>query len=222
MLSVAFVVLLATVVSSAPMPDPDVVGSVVSPLSFGAVYTGIHNVDTKLIPGTVSYGAPSLVYYGRKKRDAEANPDVIGSVVHPISFGPVYTGIHNVEAKHIPGKVTYTAPQLVYYGRKKREAEASPDVVGSVVHPVSYGAVYTGIHKAEGKLIPGSITYSTPSLVYYGRKKREAEANPGVVGSVVSPVSYGAVYTGIHKVDTKLIPGTVTYDNPSLVYYGRK
>merc|ERR1711994_279286 len=170
MLSVAYVVLLATVVSSAPMPDPDVVGSVISPLSFGAVYTGIHNVDTKLIAGTVSYGAPSLLYYGRKKRDAEA----------------------------------------------------SPDVVGSVVHPVAYGAVYTGIHKAEGKLIPGSITYSTPSLVYYGRKKREAEANPGVVGSVVSPVSYGAVYTGIHKVDTTLIPGTVTYDNPSLVYYGRK
>merc|ERR1712088_212507 len=97
-----------------------------------------------------------------------------------------------------------------------------PDVVGSVVSPLSFGAVYTGIHNVEATHIPGKVTYSAPQLVYYGRKKREAEASPGVVGSVVSPVSYGAVYTGIHKVDTKLIPGTVTYDNPSLVYYGRK
>ena len=214
--------LTATAVLSAPAPDPEVVGSVVSPVSFGPVYTGIHNVDTKLIPGTVTYGNPSLVYYGRKKREAEANPDVVGSVVHPVSFGPVYTGIHKVEAKHIPGTVSYSAPQLVYVGRRKRNAEANPDVVGSVVHPISYGAIYTGIHKAESKLIPGSITYGTPSLVYYGRKKREAEANPEVVGSVVSPLSFGAVYTGIHNVDTKFIPGTVTYGNPSWVYYGRK
>jgi len=222
MRSFALVVLLANNVLSAPQPDPEVVGSVVSPVSFGALYTGIHNVDAKLIPGTVAYGAPSLVYYGRKKRDAEPDPDVVGSVVHPISFGPYYTGIHKIEAKHIPGTVTYGAPQIAYYGRKKRNAEPSPDVVGSVIHPISYGALYTGIHNVETTHIPGSITYGTPSLVYYGRKKREAEANPGVVGSVVSPVSYGALYTGIHNVDSKLIPGTVTYGNPAWLYYGRK
>jgi len=222
MRSFALVVVLATIVRSAPEPDPEVVGSFVSPVSFGALYTGIHNVDTKLIPGKVTYGVPSLVYYGRKKRDAEPAPDVVGSFVHPTSFGPYYTGIHKIEAKHIPGTVTYGAPQLVYYGRKKRDAEPSPEVVGSVVHPISYGALYTGIHDVETKHIPGSITYGAPSLVYYGRKKREADANPGLVGSVVSPVSYGALYTGIHNVDAKLIPGTVTYGYPSWFYYGRK
>merc|ERR1712241_660756 len=120
MRSFALVVLLATNVLSAPEPDPEVVGAFVSPVSFGALYTGIHNVDTKVIPGKVTYGVPSLVYYGRKKRDAEPGPEVVGSVVHPISYGALYTGIHDVETKHIPGSITYGAPSLVYYGRKKR------------------------------------------------------------------------------------------------------
>jgi len=219
MLSLALVVLFATSVLSAPEPDPEVVGSVVHPVSFGAVYTGIHNVKLgEVEPGKVAYGAPSLVYYGRKKRNAE--PDVVGSIAHPVSFGAVYTGIHNVKLGEVePGKVAYGAPSLVYYGRKKRSAE--PDVVGSVTHPVSFGAVYTGIHNVKlGEVEPGKVAYGAPQLVYYGRKKRDAE--PDVVGSVVHPISYGAIYTGIHKAEAKLIPGTVTYGNPYWSYYGRK
>jgi len=156
-----------------PIPDPDVVGSVVSPISYGAIYTGIHNVDTTHTPGTISYGEPKLVYYGyygRKKREAEPDPEVVGSVTHPISYVPLYTGIHSVAAKHIPGTVAYSAPSLFYYGRKKREAEPDPEVVGSVVSPFSLGAVYTGIHNVEATHIPGTVTYGQPMFFYYGRK----------------------------------------------------
>jgi hypothetical protein len=111
---------------------------------------------------------------------------------------------------------------LVYYGRKKREAEPDPEVVSSVISPISFGPLYAGIHSVNTKHIPGTVTYSTPTLFYYGRKKREAEPDPGVVGSVVSPISFGPVYTGIHNVDATHIPGTVTYGNPSFFYYGRK
>jgi len=169
-----------------PIPDPDVVGSVVSPISFGAVYTGIHNVDSTHIPGTITYGAPKLAYfgyYGRKKREAEPAPEVVGSAVSPVSFGAVYTGIHNVDTTHTPGTISYGEPKLVY---------------------------------------PGAVAYSAPSLFYYGRKKREAEPDPEVVGSVVSPVSFGAVYTGIHNVEATHIPGTITYGHPLFYYYGRK
>jgi len=209
-----------------PIPDSEVVGSVVSPISFGAIYTGIHNVDTTHTPGTISYGAPKLAYYGyygRKKREAEPDPDVVGSVVSPISFGAIYTGIHNVDTTHTPGTITYGTPKLVYYGyygRKKREAEPDPEVVGSVVSPISYGPLYAGIHSVAAKHIPGTVAYSAPSLFYYGRKKREAE--PDVVGSVVSPYSFGAVYTGIHNVEATHIPGAVTYGQPLFFYYGRK
>jgi len=210
-------------------PDPEVVAKVVSPISYGPVYTGIHNVAAKAIPGTVTYAAPSWYYYGRKKR--EADPGVVGSVVSPISYGALHAGITH-KVTHTPGTVTYSAPKvisapLVYYGRKKREAD--PGVVGSVVSPISYGALHAGItHKVTHT--PGTVTYSAPKvistpLVYYGRKKREAD--PGVVGSVVSPISYGALYTGIHNTEVTHTPGTVTYAAPKvvsapLVYYGRK
>ena len=150
---------------------------------------------------------------------AEPDPEVVAKVVSPISYGPVYTGIHNVAATAIPGTVTYAAPSWYYYGRKKREAD--PGVVGSVVSPISYGALHAGItHKVTHT--PGTVTYSAPKvisapLVYYGRKKREAD--PGVVASVVSPISYGALYTGIHKAEVTHTPGTVTYSAPSVVGY---
>jgi len=203
-------------------PDPEVVAKVVSPISYGPVYTGIHNVAAKAIPGTVTYAAPSWYYYGRKKR--EADPGVVGSVVSPISYGALHAGITH-KVTHTPGTVTYSAPKvisapLVYYGRKKREAD--PGVVGSVVSPISYGALYTGIHNTEVTHTPGTVTYAAPKvvsapLVYYGRKKREAD--PGVVASVVSPISYGALYTGIHKAEVTHTPGTVTYSAPSVVGY---
>ena len=96
---------------------------------------------------------------------AEPDPEVVAKVVSPISYGPVYTGIHNVAATAIPGTVTYAAPSWYYYGRKKREAD--PGVVASVVSPISYGALYTGIHKAEVTHTPGTVTYSAPSVVGY-------------------------------------------------------
>ena len=102
-----------------PIPDPEVVHTAVSPVSFGPLYTGIHNVDAKHIPGTVTYSAPRYFYYGRKKREAEPDPEVVGSVVHPFSYGPVYTGIHNLDATHIPGSITYGNPSFFYYGKKK-------------------------------------------------------------------------------------------------------
>ena len=154
-----------------PTPDPEVVHTVVSPVSFGPVYTGVHSLDATHIPGTVTYSAPKFFYYGRKKREAEPDPEVVHSLVSPYAYHPVYTGIHNVDATHIPGKITYGAPQLVYYGRKKREAEPDPEVVHTLVSPVSYGPVYTGVHSVDTTHIPGTVTYGNPYYFYYGKKK---------------------------------------------------
>ena len=102
-----------------PIPDPGVVHTVVSPVSYGALYTGIHSVDTKHIPGTVTYSAPSFFYYRRKKREAEPDPEVVASHVSPFAYHAVYTGVQNVDTTHIPGSVTYGKPYYFYYGKKK-------------------------------------------------------------------------------------------------------
>ena len=74
------------------------------------------NVNTKLIPGTVSYGASSLVYYGKKKRDADDNSDIVGSVVlaNNTRFQPLQIYIKYIEM-HIDMSIYEIRRNRIYF-----------------------------------------------------------------------------------------------------------
>jgi len=159
---------------------------------FGGYYGGLvgKNVHGYVHP-THGYAYPGYRYltYGRKKREAEAEPKADADPYY--LFGGYYGGL---VGKNVHGYVhpthgyatglgaypAYTLGSYLTYGRKKREADSEPKAEADPW--LLYGGYY-GLHYPGYYSYPAYTTYPayTSSYVTYGRKKREAESDPALL-----------------------------------------
>merc|ERR1711981_498593 len=153
--------------------------------------------DLKALPAPAHPHPYYWGWYGRKKREAEADPQLLYhhglphvAVAHHVAplAVPVARTAAVTAVDHTPAEVTHTVTPVVahyahpygygYWGRKKREAD--PDTVNGV--PYAYAHPYG----------------------YWGRKKREAEADAsayyyGYYGHGYPYYGYGYHgYYGVH------------------------
>ena len=170
-----------------------------------AGYYGHNNLGLpaiKAAPCVNAAGAP-VPCAGRKRREAESEADPQLVTYTNGAVAPVKTlAVQQAEAAHFAAKglgyaygvgtpvlpYTYTYP--VVYGRKRREAEADPNLVvypDGAVTPQKTPAVQAaeaahyatkGLNYAYGVGLPvapyATYTYGLPLV--YGRKRREAES----------------------------------------------
>jgi len=130
-----------------------------------------------------TYPAYTYLAYGRKKREAESDAEPKADADPYLLYGGYYgSGLSYASSYYSYPRYTYSYPAYSYglWGRKKREAEAEPkaDADPYLLYG-GYGAGLYGGYASSYYSYP-SYTYSYPAYGYsiYGRKKREAEAEP--------------------------------------------
>jgi len=150
-------------------------------------YTGLHYpyASSYYSYPAYTYGYGSYLTYGRKKREAEAEPKADADPYY--LYGLVGKNVHGyVHPTHgyatgIGAYPAYTLGSYLTYGRKKREADSEPKAEADPY--LLYGGYggYAGLHYPGYYSYPAYTTYPAYTLgsyVTYGRKKREAESDP--------------------------------------------
>jgi len=202
------------------------------------------------LPAYYGFGYPAYgAYWGRKKRDADAEPFYAAYGYAAVPFGsstgldPITQGLDPVTQGALPAFYGYGYPAYgAYWGRKKRDADAEPFYAAyGYTAPLTYAAVpfgsstgldpiTQGLDPVTQGALPAYYGFGYPAYgAYWGRKKRDADAEPFYAAYGYAAVPFGSstgldpITQGLDPVTQGALPAYYGYGYPAYgAYWGRK